>query len=525
MTKNAFTQADLEQMEQLGITEAEVRRQLAIFEKGPQRLFLQRPCTPGDGIVLLEDQDQERLVVLWKEAAAKGRLSMFVPASGAATRMFAFLQRIGTQFHRVTREKIAEKFSEESSDARELRIFMDSLDEFAFYEVLAEVMDKAGLSLEAQLNSGDYTEILEFLLKSKGLNYGSLPKALIPFHRYPDHSRTALQEHLVEAIHTVRDEEQRCRLHFTVAEENREEVESHGREAAARYGASFGVEYELSFSLQDPSTDTLAVDLENRPFRRPDGSLLFRPGGHGALLQNLNRCQGDIVFLRNIDNVTTGGHRDLVVQHQQMLAGMLLELQQSIFTYLRVLRSGSIESKAIEEVLDFVVHRLGGSPSEDFSQRSEKEKVSRLWELLHRPLRVCGMIKTKGEPGGGPFWVQESSGGLSLQIVEYAQIDESSPEQMDILHGSTHFSPVNLVCGLRDFLGRPFDLSKFRDPEAVFISRKTEYGRELRALEWPGLWNGGMAHWNTIFVEIPKETFNPVKTINDLLRPGHRAPT
>jgi hypothetical protein len=523
MTNDLFTETDLEQMKQLGISREEVRRQLAVFEKGPRRLSLQRPCTPSDGIVPLESLDQESLLALWEEAAAKGRLSAFVPASGAATRMFAFLQRIRNQLDRVTLEKIAEKFSEKSSDRRDLQIFMESLNEFALFEPLAEVMQEAGISLRDQLNLGDYTEILNFLLEPQGLNYRLLPKGLIPFHRYADHSRTALEEHLVEAVHKVCDEEQRCRLHFTVTTEIQEEVKNHGLKAAANYGASFGVEYELSFSIQSPATNTLAVDLENRPFRRPDGSLLFRPGGHGALLQNLNRCQGDIVFIKNIDNVVTDGHRDQVVHYQRILAGMLLELQDAIFSYLRVLQSGSIGTKELQEVLEFLVHRLSVSPAESFSQCSEKEKGSRLSELLNRPLRVCGMIKNRGEPGGGPFWVQEPSGGLSLQIVEYAQIDQSSPEQMAILNASTHFSPVQIVCGLRDFQDRPFNLTEFYDPQAVFISQKTEYGRDLKALELPGLWNGSMAHWNTVFVEIPEETFHPVKTINDLLRPGHRA--
>ena len=523
MTNDLFTKADLDQMKQLGITEEEARRQMAILEKGPRLVALQRPCTPGDGIVVLDAQDQSRLLDLWSETAAKGRFSVFMPASGAATRMFAFLQRIRNQLDRVTLDKIAKKFSEISSDRRDLQVFMESLREFAFFEPLAEVMDKADISLPAQLNSGDYTVILDFLIEAQGLNYGSLPKGLIPFHRYSDHYRTALEEHLVEAIHTVRDGKQRCRLHFTVAAENEKEVKDHGREAAANYGASSGVEYELSFSLQSAATNTLAVDLENRPFRRPDGSLLFRPGGHGALLQNLNRCQGDIVFIKNIDNVVTDGHRDQVVHFQRILAGMLLELQEAIFSYLKVLQSRSVESKVLQEILNFAVHRLSVSPSEGFSQCSAKEKGSRLSELLNRPLRVCGMIKNRGEPGGGPFWVQEQPGRLSLQIVEYAQIDQNSPEQMAILGASTHFSPVQIVCGLRDFQDRPFNLTKFCDPQAVFISRKTEYGRELKALELPGLWNGGMAYWNTVFVEIPEETFNPVKTINDLLRPGHRS--
>ncbi len=523
MTKDLFTKAELEQMKQLGITVEEAKNQVSILEKGPRYVALERPCTPGDGIMVLEPEDQDRLVGLGKRAAVEGRLSSFVPASGAATRMFAFLQRIRMQTERATLKEVAEQFGETSGDYHDFQIFIDSLKEFAFIEPLVKILSRANISLQDWLESGDYSDIIDYLLDPQGLNYGSLPKALIPFHRYSNHYRTALEEHLVEAIQTVQDNKHRCRLHFTVTPENQEEVKNHGQEAAARYGEDYGVQYELSFSQQSPATDTLAVDLEDRPFRKPDGSLLFRPGGHGALLQNLNRCKGDIVFIRNIDNVVTDDRRDLVVRYQMVLAGMLLELQNRIFAYLRKLSSGAVGTEDLEEVLDFVAENFNASLPGYLSSYSHEEKASRLFGSLNRPLRVCGMVINRGEPGGGPFWVRDSSGRLSRQIVEQAEIDPDSPKQVAILEASTHFSPVQLVCGVRDFTGQPFDLAQFADSEAVFVTRKTEYGRELKALELPGLWNGGMAYWNTVFVEIPEETFNPVKTINDLLRPGHRA--
>ena len=521
MTKDLFTKADLEQMDQLGIREEEASRQVAILKKGPRWSALQRPCTPGDGIAVIDGKEQERLISLWQEAADRGRFSAFLPASGAATRMFAFLERIRNRLDRVTFEGMAEEFDAISEDYQEFRAFIESLNEFAFVEALAEVMSQAGISLPEKIQLQDYSEILGFLLESQGLKYSSLPKALIPFHRYSDHCRTALEEHLVEAIPTVRDRKGRCRLHFTVAPEHENEVKIFAREAAAKYGKNFGVQYELSFSIQSPATNTLALDPENRPFRRPDGSLLFRPGGHGALLQNLNGCEGDIVFIKNIDNVVKDSLRDPVVRYQRILAGRLIELEQAIFGYLRLLSSRSMEAKVMQEVLGFVGHHLSVSLPENFLTCSDQEKVSRLFSLLNRPLRVCGMVVNRGEPGGGPFWVKDHSGGLSLQLVEQAEIDGGSPEQVAILEASTHFSPVQIVCGLRDFKGEPFDLAQFADPEAVFVTRKSEYGRELKALELPGLWNGGMAYWNTFFVEVPEETFNPVKTINDLLRPGH----
>ena len=523
MTKNLFTQADLEQMEKLGITEDEARRQLASLEKGQRWTTLERPCTTGDGIAILDPEDQAPLISRWQEGADKGRLSAFLPASGAATRMFAFLQRIRNQVERITLEGTADKFGQASDDYREFQVFVESLEEFAFFEPLAEVMGKAGSSLREKLQLGVYNDILDFLLEPRGLNYSSLPKALIPFHRYADHYRTALEEHLVESARTVRDQKQRCRVHFTVARENRAEVEAHGLEAAAKYSERLGVQYELSFSIQSPATNTLAVDLDNKPFRKLDGKLLFRPGGHGALLQNLNQLEGDIVLIRNIDNLVTDERCDLVVLHEHILTGMLLEVQQEVFNYLTLLSSGSLGANDLQQVLDFVVQRLNPSMGEHLLSCGEKEKVARILRLLNRPLRVCGMVVNRGEPGGGPFWVRDASGRLSLQVVEQAEIDRSSPEQVAILEGSTHFSPVQIVCGLRDFQGQPFDLRQFADQGAVFVSRKTEEGKELKALELPGLWNGGMAYWNTIFVEIPEETFNPVKTINDLLRPGHRS--
>ncbi len=523
MTDELFTQTDLEQMEELGIAEDEARKQVATLAKGRRRLVLQRPCTLGDGIVVLEADDRERLLAKWESAAAEGRLAEFLPASGAATRMFGFLQRIRKRMDRVARNKVVEADIIESSDRHDFRLFVNSLADFAFFEPLVEVMAGAGISLQERLESGDCTEILEFLLEPQGLNYSSLPKALIPFHRYPDHSRNALEEHLVEAIHTVLDTARRCRVHFTVAPDIEEVVKRHGRRAAVSFGQRFGVEYELSFSMQSPDTGTLAVDLENRPFRRPDGGLLFRPGGHGALLQNLNQFEGDIIFIKNIDNVVTDDHRDSVVHHQRILIGMLLEVQDAIFDYLRLLSSEPVGAKDIQDVLDFAVQRLSVSPPEDPFAWSDAEKVSWLFRLLNRPLRVCGMVVDRGEPGGGPFWVKDQSGGLSLQIVEKAEIDQSAPEQVAILRASTHFSPVLIACGVGDFHGRPFNLTEFANPEAVFVAQKTEYGRELKALELPGLWNGGMAYWNTVFVEIPEKTFNPVKTVNDLLREGHRA--
>jgi len=522
MSAETFTQTDYEQIQRLGISEAEVERQLRLFRKGVHPLRLEKPCTVGDGIERLDAEQKADLLSRWREGAAEGRLGEFVPASGAATRMFAFLHRVRKELPRITRADIETGAAREDGDYQDFQTFIASLDRFAFVEPLRKVMAEASISLDERLASGEYTEIVDFLLQPTGLDFDSLPKALIPFHRYPDHLRTPVEEHLVEITHTVLDAHGHCRLHFTVAPEIEEAVVKHGRQAAIKYGEQLDVHYEIAFSLQSPATNTLAVDLDNRPFRRGDGSLLFRPGGHGALLENLNRLRGDVVFIKNIDNVVTDSQRELVVRYQRVLAGKLLKLQDRVFHYLKLLSIGPVTVGEEEKIMDFASKDLKAISEEEFSSLTEEERLSQIFQALNRPLRVCGMVINRGEPGGGPFWVREPSGRLSLQIVEGSQVDDTSPEQVDIFESSSHFSPVNLVCGLRDFQGRPFDLSQYVDPETVFIARKTEEGKDLKALERPGLWNGGMARWNTVFVEIPEETFNPVKTINDLLRGGHQ---
>jgi hypothetical protein len=522
MSAETFTPADYEQMERLGISEAEVERQLSIFRKGVLLLQLDKPCTVDDGIERLDSDQQVDLIARWQEAAAEGRLSEFVPASGAATRMFAFLHRVRKELPRITRADIEAGVAREDGDYQDFQKFIASLDRFAFVEPLRKAMAQASISLDERVASGKYTEIVDFLLQPEGLDFGSMPKALIPFHRYLDQLRTPVEEHLAEVIHTVADGSRHCRIHFTVAPEIEHAVVKHGRQAAIEYGEQFGVHYELTFSVQSPATNTLAVDLYNRPFRLEDGSLLFRPGGHGALLENLNRVQGDVVFIKNIDNVVTDSQRDSVVHYQKLLAGRLLELQDKVFRYVKLLSIGPLTVRDQEEIADFVSNGLKAISEEELSRLTEEERLSRIFQALNRPLRVCGMVINRGEPGGGPFWVREPSGRLSLQIVEGSQVDDTSLEQVDIFESSTHFNPVNLVCGLRDFQGRPLDLFRYVNPQAVFIARKTEEGRNLKALERPGLWNGGMAYWNTVFVEIPEETFNPVKTITDLLRGGHQ---
>ena len=367
------------------------------------------------------------------------------------------------------------------------------------------------------------TELLAYLLTPRGLNYANLPKALLQFHRYAGHCRTPLEEHLVEAAAYAQDSQQVARLHVTVAPEHTEAVQAHIEAIRSRYERA-GVRYDMSLSTQSPATDTIAVDLENTPFRDEHGQLLFRPGGHGALLANLEALAADIVFIKNIDNVLPDHLKETTYGYKRALGGHLVALQQQIFLYLKKLASGAVDAALLHEIWAFAQQQLSMTMPQGGLHTPQHEQIRLLFDRLNRPLRVCGMVRNAGEPGGGPFWVEHTDGSMSLQIVEASQVDTASPEQRAIFAASTHFNPVDIVCGVRDYRGQPFHLTQFVDPDTGFISRKTYAGRTLKALELPGLWNGAMAHWNTVFVEVPLSTFSPVKTVLDLLRPEHQPP-
>jgi hypothetical protein len=384
-------------------------------------------------------------------------------------------------------------------------------------------MEKEGLSAEKLLDQNQWQEILKYLLTEQGLDYGALPKGLLKFHRYPSGNRTALEEHLVEAIHTVRDRKGICRIHLTVSPEHEEAFRQCFEKIRSRYEQQFQSLLEVTFSLQKHATDTIAVDLENRPFREKDGRLLFRPGGHGALLSNLANIGGDLIYVKNIDNILPDRLREPTVLWKKVLGGLLVEIQKTVFGYVRQLEEGSRDAGLFEMAIEFAKNGLLMPEPKPFKQWSVEKKRNFLLNRLNRPLRVCGMVRNEGEPGGGPFWVEGKDGNLSLQIVESAEVDPGSSEQQAIWSSSSHFNPVDLVCAVRDFRGRSFHLEDYVNPEAVFISQKSKDGRDLKSLELPGLWNGAMAEWITLFVEVPIATFNPVKTINDLLKPEHQA--
>jgi hypothetical protein len=517
-TKDLFTPRDLAQMESLGIPPAEAVRQIELFRDPPPYTRVLRPSTPGDGIRVLSEEEQPKLLERFHDAVHRGLVGKLVPASGAASRMFKGLLAW-----------LGEDGAAPSDDVRE---FFESLPRFAFFERLREVMERDGQELDAHPAPERWRTVLSYLLEPRGLGYNDLPKGQLLFHRYPDGPRTPFEEHLVEAAATARDGNRTCRLHLTVAPEHEERFAELLRDARQRFEGPLDARFEVGFSHQSHATDTIAVDLNDRPFRLEDGSLLFRPGGHGSLIENLaelGRQGWDVVLLKNIDNVVPDGRKPPVNRWKQLLAGLLVDLRARVFDLAeRLERMDAADPAAaglLAEAERFCAERLSRPLSRGGHETGTdgfEARRRRLLEALERPLRVCGVVRNTGEPGGGPFWVESADGEVSLQIVETSQIDPDSPEQQAALRASTHFNPVDIACALRDRHGRPYDLHRFIDPSTVFIARKSHEGRPLKALERPGLWNGAMAGWNTVFVEVPVKTFAPVKTVLDLLRPEHQ---
>jgi hypothetical protein len=500
---------DLERIAIEGLTVEEAERQLVLFQRGVSPVRLNRPCHAGDGIVVLSAVEEDDLLKTYEEALRTKRFIKFVPASGAASRMFK-------EWYRCLNEG---GFTEDAQgDA-----FVCDLKRHSFFPDLQDVVAAQRQDPEELIKKRDNATILRYILTEEGLNYGRLPKALLKFHAYPEGSRAALEEHLVEASFYARDGQDCSRIHFTVSIEHENSVREYLRKVIGNYESRLHTVFEVGLSIQSAGTNTLAVDLENRPFRDEEGGLVFRPGGHGSLLTNLNALEADIVFLKNIDNCVPDRLKPQTIRWKKILAGTLITLQDGIFRRLRLLSARDRRESDLTEIYRFCRKKLHLDMPPGFLMRPMDERRRVLFEKLNRPLRICGMVKNEGEPGGGPFWVDhpDGMGAKSLQIVEEMQIDRNDSKQRNIWKSSTYFNPVDLVCGVRDYLGQKFDLTRFVDPEWSTISRKSEQGRELLALERPGLWNGAMAFWNTVFVEVPLVTFNPVKTIADLLRPQH----
>ncbi len=483
---------------------------------------IDRPATAGDGIDRLDRQAQDEFIRLYEKEAGLLEVFKFVPASGAATRMFKALLSIWSEGKPSSRDLIVSQADGNKEGIQEALAFMDGIRDLAFFEYLEDILKGLGFDAEQLIGQGRFGKIYDALLAPTGLDYAELPKGLIAFHRYPEGPRTSFEEHLVEITHYLKDNHGLCRLSMTVSSEHLSRFEALLRRFEAVFERNLEVRFQVEFSVQKNSTDTIAVGPENTPFRTEDGRILFRPGGHGALIHNLNELNCDVAFITNIDNVVPDRLKPGVVRWKKILGGYLLRIREKLFYYLEHLSKTDPAENLVAEAESFAANRLHLPISQYPTNISGRLRKEWLMDLLNRPIRVCGMVKNQGEPGGGPFWVKDKSGPVTLQIVEKAQVDMNAPEQRALFEASTHFNPVDIVCSLRDQNGVKFDLKRFVDPEAVFISRKSHQGRDLKALELPGLWNGAMARWITIFVEVPASTFNPVKTVNDLLRPAHR---
>lgn len=504
-----FTQKDLEQLREKGITQDQLSRQLQFFSTGFPFLQIVAPASRFKGIMKVDEQQEQVCLKRW-EAYLDGdkRITKFVPASGAASRMFKDLYAFLDADYDLPTTPFEKKF-------------FSNLHLFAFAVSLDEVChDLYGKNASALCGEGRYKEVVAALLQPEGLNYGNLPKGLLLFHSYSEGNRTAVGEHLHEGALYARRADGLVEVHFTVSEEHRELFELLVAARKLSYEIKLGVRFAVSYSIQKPSTDTLAVDMENQPFRNEDGSLLFRPGGHGALIENLNDIDSDIIFIKNIDNVVPDRLKAEEAHYKKLLAGVLVTMQQRAFSYLEKLDSGKVTSAELDEMLAFTENELCITHNETFE--TDDLLKAYLRRKLNRPFRVCGMVKNQGEPGGGPFIVVNPDGTASLQILESSQINRNDPHAMEAFRNGSHFNPVDLVCGVKCYQGDKFDLTKFVDPNTGFISHKSKNGKELKALELPGLWNGAMSDWNTLFVEVPISTFNPVKTVNDLLRPEHQ---
>ena len=506
-----LTQEDKALLAKKGISEEQIAAQLACFEKGFPFLKLEAAASIGNGIVATTDSERDAYIKAWEAYKNEGGhvVTKFVPASGAASRMFKNLF-----------EFLGADYDEPTTDFE--KKFFSQIEHFAFYADLNEAYRKnAGKDIPGLLAGKDYKAVVANLLEAAGLNYGALPKGLLKFHKYEDGARTPLEEHLVEGALYAAGADGKVNVHFTVSPEHRSLFEQLVGEKAAKYAEKYGVEYHVSFSEQKPSTDTIAADMDNRPFRDDKGHLVFRPGGHGALIENLNDLDSDIVFVKNIDNVVPDRLKADTVTYKQVLAGVLVTLKKKAFDYLRLIDSGQYTHEQIEEMIRFVQQELY-CRKHDIKDLEDGDLILYLKSKLNRPIRVCGMVKNVGEPGGGPFLAYNADGTVSLQILESSQIDMKDPEKKAMFEKGTHFNPVDLVCAIRDYQGRKFDLLRYVDPATGFISYKSKNGKDLKALELPGLWNGSMSDWNTVFVEVPLSTFNPVKTVNDLLREQHQ---
>jgi nicotinamide riboside kinase len=512
-----FSSHDFVQIYEQGVSLLHIEKQLTIFQNGIPKITLEAPATLQKGIWKLSDSEFTEKALFFDTRKSSLKLEKFVPASGAASRMFKFLSEFLNDFD-IEKDTINGYINK--NQASSLTIFLAGMEKFPFFDEVHDKLKATFSDFPSWTRDKKNYYFIKFLIGSENFNFANKPKGILPFHYYKNHIATPIEEHLNESA-SYASSNGISNLHFTVSKEHQKQFEDILATVQSKIESSYAAKINISFSYQNKKTDTLAVDFQNNPFREEDAKLVFRPGGHGALIENLNNIEADIIFIKNIDNVIQN-HIDAIALYKKALAGILMALQDQIFTYLKQIDANSISEKEVEAIVSFAKDKLNSAITTDFAKMTLNTKVAYIKEMLNKPIRICGMVKNENEPGGGPFWVRDSNGNSSLQIIESSQIDLQDEEQLQLFQQATHFNPVDIVCGVKNYKGQKFNLHHFIDENSGFIVVKNKNGKDIKAYELPGLWNGAMANWLTVFVEVPLITFNPVKTVNDLLKPTHQ---
>ncbi len=512
-----FTSLDFVQCYNRGTTIENIQQQLQALREGIEKTVLLKPAKLEDGIVSISKEEALKYASLYTSILNTITPVNFVPASGAASRMFKFLNEFLLDFQ-PQNERINGYINRKKNI--DLMIFLAGIEKFPFYKAVKAHNKKIYLEYHNWSKSAKNYFFIKTLLNDPKFDFANKPKGILPFHKYKKHNATPIEEHLLECANYSNSNES-GHLHFTISKNHQPLFQEILDKIKQKVEKKTGVKITVDFSFQDQSTDSIAVSSDNIPLRDTNTNLIFRPGGHGALILNLNNLNGDLIFIKNIDNVIQNHSKEISL-YKKALAGILLNLQQKIFQFLKELEDNSFSVENRDTIVQFIKSKLFITLDDSFKTQELATQKSILFDLLNRPIRVCGMVKNEGEPGGGPFWVKDPNGAISLQIVEASQIDGRDPIQAKILSNASHFNPVDLVCGIKNYTGTKFDLREFVDPKSGFIVEKSNKGILMKNYELPGLWNGGMSKWTTIFVEVPLLTFNPVKTVNDLLNPTHQ---
>ncbi len=514
-----ITDKDIKLIKSKGLTVEKVLSQIEIFKNEIPFVALRSAASLDNGILKFSEHYQTELTKLYESRSVDLETIKFVPASGAATRMFKELFKFLENYD-YEKESLNSYTNHEKANA--IRLFLIGLEKFPFYDTVKEKVKNSYPHFDSLSEGRQLYIFVEMMLKEKGLNFGVYPKGLLPFHKYSNSIATSFEEHLYEAAGYNKNSKGDSKLHFTISKEHLEAFKDEFERKKKKVEEKTNTNFTITYSFQKPETDTIAVTEDNEPYRTEDGSLLFRPGGHGALIENLNELDADIIYIKNIDNVVVRKYQDEVSGYKKILAGKLIEIQDEVFRILNSIDKKAPSEAELKDIKKFLEQQLNVQMPLDFDKFAEKYKIQFLKESMNRPIRVCGMVINEGEPGGGPFWVKRENGRLILQIIETPQINKNDRRQQDILKSATHFNPVDLVCGIRNYKGSKFNLQEFVDPDAGFITKKSLNGNVVKALELPGLWNGAMSNWISVFVEVPLTTFNPVKTVNDLLKSAHQ---